>query len=274
MRVAIMLAAVAAGMGTSALAQSADHRFWLQGMIFHPAIDTTARVDSGATPAESADIDFEQSFRFPQRETLPSFTAGARLGRNWRLVGEAYRLDRRRTAILDEEVAFDGVTYPVDAEVNARFGSDIYRLSAGYSLVNTPKLELGASLGAHVTSFVVSLEGEGSVDGRPATLEARRRRVLAPLPTLGLYGEWRPGPAWLLALRADALSIKLNDVRGKLLNLQANVAYEVAPGLALGVSWRRVRYRLDVDRADWSGRLRYRFDGPAAFIEWRFGRRG
>jgi hypothetical protein len=271
MRAALVLAA-AALLAPAAHAQSADHRFWLQGMVYHPAIDTTARVDSAGT--SGADVDFEQVFRFAQRETLPSVTAGARLGRNWRLVGEVYSLDRQRSAVLDEDLQFDGVTYPVDAEVNARLGSDIYRVTAGYSFVNTPKLELGASLGAHVTSFLVSLEGEGSVNGQPATLEVRRRRVLAPLPTLGLYGEWRPTKRVLLVVRADALSIKLDDFRGKLLNLQASASYEVMPALALGVSWRRVRYRLDVDRADWTGRLRYRFDGPAAFIEWRFGGRG
>lgn len=260
-------------LATSAAAQSADHRFWVQGMVFHPAIDTTARVSGPALGDNQPGIDFEQTFKFPERETLPSVTAGARLGRNWRVTGEFYRLDRRRTVILDEEVEFDGVTYPVDAQVDARFGSDIYRLTAGYSFVNTGKVELGASLGAHVTSFVVGLEGMGSVGGEAAAIEARRRRVLAPLPTLGLYAEWRPGPRWLVAARADALSLKLDGLEGKLLNLQASASYDVIRGLAVGASWRRVRYRLDVDRDDWSGRLRYTFDGPAAFLEWRFGGR-
>lgn len=268
-----IIAASVALIATPAAAQSADHRFWVQGMVFHPAIDTTARVSGPALGDNQPGIDFEQTFRFPDRGTLPSVTAGARLGRNWRVTGEFYRLDRRRTAILDEEVEFDGVTYPVDAEVRARFGSDIYRLNAGYSVVNTSKLELGASLGVHVTSFVVGLEGVGSVGGNVASLEARRRRVLAPLPTLGIYAEWRPGPGWLVAAKADALSLKLDDIEGRLLNLQASASYEVIPGLAIGASWRRVRYRLDVNRDDWTGRLRYRFDGPAAFLEWRFGGR-
>jgi hypothetical protein len=265
------LMALAMVPATQAQAQSADRRYWLQGMVFHPSVDTTAAVSVPGAGVDNEDLDFEQTFRFPQRETLPSITAGARLGKNWRVVGEAYRLDRRRTAILDEEVNFDGVTYPVNAEVTGRFGSDIFRLTAGYSFVNTPKIEVGAALGAHLTSFVVSLEGNGSVAGQTATLTARQRRVLAPLPTVGLYGEWRPAKGWVVAAKADALSIKIDDITGKLLNLQASASYEIVRDLAIGVSWRRVRYRLDVDRDNWSGRLRYRFDGPAAFLEWRFG---
>lgn len=273
MRVAQVAAVVLISAASPVIAQSADRRFWAQGMVFRPAIDTSVRV--GATNLGDAEpgIDFEQALGFPQRETLPSVTLGARFGRNWRVTGDFYRLDRRRSAVLDRELVFDGVTFPVDGKVDARFGSDIYRATVGYSFISRRRFEAGTSLGAHVTSFVVALAGDGQVDNRPVGLEARRRRVLAPLPTLGLYAEWRPRPRWLLATRADALSLKIGDYKGGLLNLQASASYEVAHNFALGASWRHVRYRLDVDRTDWSGRLRYRFDGPAAFVEWHFGAR-
>jgi hypothetical protein len=269
MRINPVLAALAVLVPSAAQAQSADKRFWLQGMVYRPSIQTTAEVSVPGNDGSS--VDFEETFRFPRRETLPSFTAGARLGRNWRMIGEFYSLDRQRTAILDEEVKFDGVTYPVDAEVTARLGSDIYRFTVGYSFINNPKFEMGASLGAHVTSFIVALEGEATVGGTTTPLEATRRRLLAPLPTAGLYAEWRPMDRLVIGAKADSLSIKIDDFRGRLLNLQASASYEVIDNLAIGVAWRRVRYRIDVDREDWTGQLRYRFDGPAAFLEWRFG---
>jgi hypothetical protein len=77
----------------------------------------------------------------------------------------------------------------------------------------------------------------------------------------------------MLSARADALSLKIGDYRGRLLAAQISASYEIASGLAAGAMWRHVNYRLNVDRADWNGLVKYRFSGPAVYLEYRFGGR-
>jgi isopenicillin N synthase-like dioxygenase len=101
-------------------------------------------------------------------------------------------------------------------------------LAAGYSVVAQPDREIGGTLGAHVTSFNVDLAGQGSVNGGGVDLESRRRAVLAPLPTLGLHADWSPARRLMLSARADALSLKIGDYRGRLLAAQIGASYEIA----------------------------------------------
>lgn len=271
LRILPVLAALC--VASPAASQSLDRAFWLQAAAYRPSVDTMIRVDATASNLPGSTIDFERDLKFSAQDTLPSISAGARIGRRWRVVADVYRLSRKRTATLDQDIEFDGVLYPVNAEVSARFSSEVYKLAAGYSIVARPNLEIGGTLGAHVTSFNVSLAGQGSVNGGSLDLESRRRRVLAPLPTLGVYADWSPAPRLMLGARADALSLKIGDYRGRLLAAQISASYEIANGLAVGAMWRHVNYRLNVDKPDWNGRLSYRFSGPAAYLEYRFGAR-
>ncbi len=268
----LLVIALLATLSAPAAAQEVDaDRYWLEAGIYFPAIDTSARVQGPGLGPSASTIDFERDLDFRSRAVVPSLAAGMRLGTDWRLVGEFYRLSRSRQATLESAIVFDGVTYPASGQIEGSFNSDVYRLSVGYNFVNRPEIEVGASLGAHVTGFSVTLAGSGSVGTAAASFQERRRRLLAPLPTAGLYLDWRPAPRVPLASRVDYLSLKVDDYNGRLINAQASAAHEVARGLDLGVMWRYVNYRLGVSRDDWSGQVSYRFSGPMAFVTYRFG---
>jgi hypothetical protein len=106
------------------------------------------------------------------------------------------------------------------------------------------------------------LEGEGRVGDAAASVERRARSVLAPLPTVGVYGRYEPIPKLTLAARVDYLQLKISDYRGSLINVEASASYRVFPNVGIGAMYRHVDYQLDVDRDDWNGGVAYRFSGP------------
>jgi hypothetical protein len=265
------LRAVMAGMALAsapAAAQEdapfADPKFWVQASLFYPGVNTNVRVTAGPDAGVATGIDLERDLKYSDRKALPAGVLGVRVGRGWHLIGEAYALNRSNSTTLDRDIVFDGVTYPASARVESSFSSSIYRFSVNHDIFSGPDYAVGAALGAHVTSFEVSLAGEGSVGMTGAALQARRRTVLAPLPTLGLHARYRPIPRLQLAARADYLSLKIDDYGGRLLNAQVSADYALTRNLALGVMFRHVNYRLDVTKPDWNGRITYRFTGPAA----------
>lgn len=248
-------------------AENAEDETWVRLAAYFPDIDTKVSIGRPGEENLTTLIDFESDLDLTDRDVLPDLLVGTRLGGNWRIEGEAYTLSRSSETSLAREIVFDGVTYPVAANVSSRFGSDIYRLAIGYSFVRTDKAEVGASLGAHITSFGVEIEGQASVGGAVAQTEVRRREVLAPLPTLGLYGNAEVAPGLNLQARADYLSLSIDDYDGRLLNLEVGASYKVAQWLRLGAIYRRVDYRLDINKNAYTGRIEYDFDGPAVFAE-------
>ena len=252
-----------------AQAQTLDDDYWINVQAYYPKVDTNVRVSANTAQTVGTDIDFENDLDMDNKEVLPAVSVGARFGRVV-VGGDFFRLKRTGSVLLGRDITFDDVTYPVDARVDSGFSSNIYRLTVGYSFIRKPDLEIGGAIGAHVTSFRVSLSGEIEGSEQGFDLEGRRKKVLAPLPTLGLYGTWQPAPKVELTGRIDYLKLKIGDYDGKLVNAQAGVSYRIFNHASLGVAYRYVDYRLGVDKDAWNGRVRYKLHGPALVLQASF----
>jgi long-subunit fatty acid transport protein len=253
-------------LATPAAAQSLDDKFWLEASIFDPKVDTKVQLSARDNPTIGTEIDFESDLDLDKDKVLPAFFGGARIGSGFSIAGEYYALHRKGGATLDRDITFKDVTYPVSAEVSSAFDTDIYRLVVGYEIVHRPTYELGIALGLHATKIKVELNGQASVGGAGVTAQTRDEDVLAPLPTIGLFGAVEPVRRLTLNGRVDYLSLKIDQYKGRLINAQAAISYELINHVSLGIAYRYVDYRLDVERERTVGRLTYNFSGPSAFL--------
>jgi opacity protein-like surface antigen len=248
-----------------ATAQSLSDRYWFELGGYFPAVDSKARVSSDGTAG--TDVDFEKDLDLDHHETLPAFSAGARIGHSFRVTLEYYSLDRKGSTDLSRNIVFDDVTYPVSGTVSSNFNSDVYRATVGWSFVRKPNYEFGAAIGFHGTEFEIGLSGNGTVNGTPGQFESRRRKLFAPVPTIGLYGAYEVAPNLELGGNLDWLSLRIGDYDGRLLNTEAKLTYRVMKNVGLGIGYRYVDYRVDVKKPDWTGRLTYQFHGPTVFVQ-------
>lgn len=251
-------------------AQSAQDDFWLEASVYMPKISSSVQVTSTRNPAVGSRIDLEDDLGFDDDETLPAFVAGGRVSRRFSIIGEYFSIDRNSAKALERDITLDGVTYPVSANLESGFKTNVYRLVMGYSFVRNDKAEVGAALGLHATDFKFAVEGLGTTGTGTATLERRAQDFLAPLPTLGLFASYEVAPGLTLAGRADYLSLSIDDYDGRLLNAQAKVSYRVWKNIGVGAAWRHVDYRVDVEKERYTGRFKYKFSGPALFLELGF----
>ena len=255
-------------LSSTAHAQAMSDRFWIEGGVYFPKVDSSVAVSSKVNPGVGTEIDMEDDLGFDDSATLASIQAGWRISRKFSVIGEYFSLGRDTTRTLSRNITFDGVTYPVATNLTSEFKSDIYRLVLGYSFVHTDKGEVGLALGLHATDFGVTLEGQGRIGNNAgATLERRAQDFLAPMPTVGLYGNYEVMPRLTIGARADYLSLSVGDYDGELLNLQAKVTYRVLDNVGIGAAWRYVDYRVDVDKDRYAGRFQYEFNGPALFLQ-------
>jgi len=262
-------AALSLGAAGAANAQAMEDRYWLEVSAFKPDIETHVQISS-PSGAIGTDVSLESDLNLADRETLPAVFLGARLGGRWSLTGEYFALNRDGSKGLERDIVFDDVVYPVGVTVSSRFDTSVYRAGLAYSFVRNDRAEIGAVLGAHVTSFDVELNGQGYIGSASLQATRRQRDVLAPLPTIGLYGGYRVTRKLTVTGRFDYMSLGVGDYDGELTNAQATVSYRLFKNIGIGAAYRYVDYGLQIDKDKWKGDMSYQFSGPSIFLQLAF----
>ncbi|KQP13675.1 outer membrane beta-barrel protein [Pseudorhodoferax sp. Leaf267] len=261
--------ALALGAGAASAQSTApapEPRVWLQVSAYRPNVDSNFRLDRTDSPLNGTDIDGESDLGLARHRTVPAVLLGLRISERWRAEFEYLSLNRSSsTSVAD----IGGITFgdgQFNADIDARLRTHTYRLAAGYSFLRDADKELGVVVGAHVTDMLVSVSGAAIVNGQAVGAFTERRSETLPAPTLGVYGSYRFGSNWQLDGRVDFFKLRYRDYSGRLLNMQANALYRVTPNIGVGVGWRRDDLRVEGDGSNFSGELRYRFNGPQLFV--------
>jgi hypothetical protein len=231
------LCALSLGLAASgALAQHRDDGYWLHVAGYRPTIESSARSDLLVGSRPGSTVSFEDELGLASRKTLPWFTAGARLGSDWRVEVEYFSLRRNGTQSISRDIAFGQTVFPASATLNSSFDSDIFRLSAGWSALRTEQTELGMTLGLHITRFKLGLAAQAAVGGASASGRAEAQDALVPLPTVGLYGKHDFTREWSVQARIDYFTLSFGDYGGGLMNLMAAVGYRFSDraGVSIG----------------------------------------
>jgi hypothetical protein len=262
----VVAACAWAGLAAPAGAQALHDQFWLEAGLFWPSVDTDVRLSHRNPPDEGTRIDFERDLDLAGHKTLPSVYGGARLGSGFSIAAEYYSLGRNGEKSLARDIVFDDVTYSAGATVSSKFDTDIYRLSLGWAFVRKPSWEMGVALGLHATDIKTELSGQGHIGAATSQVQTRRDKVLAPLPTIGLFGSVEPVKDLTFSGRIDVLSLKIDKYDGRLVNAQLGMTWRFMKNIGAGVAYRYVDYRLDVTETNAIGRFAYKFHGPSLFM--------
>ena len=121
--------------------------------------DTTIRADgelgTGTEVDLGRDVGLQDSDRF-------------RLDAYWRMTPrQKLRLMYFDTSangrrVIDEEIEFNGETFPIDIEVAARVKTQVIALSYEFDFLQSDTYELGGTFGLHTLKFETGLSAEGS----------------------------------------------------------------------------------------------------------------
>jgi hypothetical protein len=236
-------------------------RYYFSVGAFFPKTNTQAQLQNNLTGV-GASIDFEQSLDMERSKTVPSFFGRWRIGERWRIDAEYFALDRTSERTLDREIQWGDQTFPVNAQVAAKFNFSDLRVSAGYAFFRTTDKEFGAGLGLHVASYDVSLTSNSTgTDGED---------VLAPLPVLSLYAQVALTERWAIGSRLDRFSLSYGKYDGSITSLAMDLVYQPFRHFGFGAGYRGLFIKVDVtgDRNTLS--LRQNFEGPLLFVNGSF----
>jgi hypothetical protein len=248
----LVLGVFCAGLPSAALAQEIDPdpRFWL----FEP------------DRSRGTLITLENELGFEDKATSVDLTLGAKLDDEFFTEASFFAVRRNTEVTLDDTIEVEDVTYPIGATIDSSFQTDVYRLSIGYRFISSDKWDVSAMLGAHVTDFTFRVVGEATVGGQQATDVESGRKVLAPLPVVGLQAKFRPAKWLELRARGDVFDIKVGAYDGRLVNLEASATAAITRNIAVGLAYRSTDYRVRINDDDYAANLDYGLDGLRLFL--------
>jgi hypothetical protein len=242
-------------------------RFKATAGAFFPVNNTEVEVN-GTNGRIGTDIDFERDLGF-QNNTVSFFgTFEWRASRRSRFNLEYFYLKRNSTKTLQKEIEFKDHVYPVNAEVAAFMDNQMIRFAYGYAIISKPKYELGLLIGAHIMLADV---GVGLVGN---TVQAQYRdnvNFTAPLPDIGIWGEFVLGRKVGLYANLNYFALKIDDIDGRIVSYNLSVLYNVYQNFSLTAGYTGLNFRVDVARPKIDGFFKWGYNGPTIAATYSFG---
>ena len=245
-----------------------NRRFKFTAGIFFPSNNT--QVEVGSNNGEFGDmIDFEKDLGFNKNSTSFDGSFEWRISKRSRVGSEFFYLKRTSTKTLQRDIEFGDNTYHLNSTVSAFMDNQIVRIYYSYAIIAKPKYEIGALIGAHILLGDIGLR----FDGETAQAEYHDNfDFTAPLPDIGIWGEFVLGEKFGLYANANYFALKVNDVDGRIWSYNVSLLYNVYKNFSLTAGFTGLNIRVDVEKERLNGFLKWGYYGPTVTAAYTFGK--
>jgi hypothetical protein len=135
---------------------------------------------------------------------------------------------------VPDEIFFEGVMFPANADLTGTYKFNSYRLTYRYEIVLKPKFEFGLGFTAKIRDAKISLASAG--------LESEKANV-GFVPIINFRMLWKPGEIFGILLEGDALAAP----QGRAEDVLIAATYRVSDHLALKAGYRILEGGADND---------------------------
>lgn len=245
-----------------------NRRFKVTAGGFFPVNNTQVKVE-GNNGNIGTEIDLESDLGFSKSTASFLGTFDWRISKRSRLGFEYFVLDRTATKTLQRDINFGDHTYPVDGSVRGTFNVQIARIAYGYAILSKPKYQAGLLIGAHVLFADLGLK----LNANTQSVEYRDTfNFTAPLPDIGIWGEFVLGKRWGLYANVNYLAVKINDTDGRIISYNLAVLYNVVQNFSLTAGYTGLNFRIDTIQDRLNGFLKWGYNGPTITAVYTFGK--
>lgn len=251
--------------------------FFFPNKSFDIAVNGDLNLPDGVEPPVTLPeegIDFDENFDINQFQFTYALGFQWRFAKKWKLYADFFGVNNIWEATLDEPIKWEEIEYQVGADVKAGVGLGVLRTAVARVLSQGPKHELGVSLGAHIMTLNVFIEGQATIVGDDDEVGTEFQKgslgVTAPLPNIGAYYHWAANPRWIFTADVDWLYIAFGEYQGGLWDVKGGVQFQVVDFFGVGASYRYYGLNLDVDKPNWNGSLTMSYGGPMVMVNFNF----
>jgi hypothetical protein len=180
-----------------------------------------------------------------------------------------YKLDRDASLVLNRNIGpikipALGVNDTILAGSNVRAESNIpvYILAYDYSFYKTNTVEIAGRIGVNTLKYGLTISGtlntqnNGVLTGATAGSE-----FTAPLPVIGISGNWAPSPRWRVKGNLAGFKAKISGVDASVADASLTAEYLLHRNFGIGAGYSLLRVSGDVTKPDYFGSLSWRTGG-------------
>ena len=185
-----------------------------------------------------------------------------RFGDRHRIDGTWYRFSMRGSRTIDKQLIIGDETYDIDTTLTSKVNVGIFKVDYTYVFLQTPKYEIGGSLGVHIIDYDAAFSALGvsaSVSVSPVLY----------VPTIGVRGSYAIADRWTFHASADLLPFKISNTSGLFTDLLAKLEFELFPSTVLGFGYNVVLLDVKTDTESLKANLNWKYEGFLAYVKFK-----
>jgi len=236
-------------------------RFSVSLGIFLTDRNTETRLD-GST-GNGTNTDLERDLGLDASDNVFRLDGYYRFNARHRLDFSVFDLSRSSSKQINRDIQWGERLFVIDTVVEADFDLTIFKAAYTYSFMRREHGYLGATLGVYTADTKVSLAEEnlGQAEGSGIT---------APLPVIGLRGEYELSDKWSVRASSEFFFIEFDNVDGSLTDLYVGLDYAVFDSVSVGLGFNSVAFDVGVSKNDFQGSLDWKYTGGMIFLKFDF----
>lgn len=232
--------------------------------VFLTDRQTQTQLDSDS--GSGTDIDMEDDLGLKASTNVFRFGADVWFKPRQRFDFSIFDLSRSATRDIDQTIIFGDQTYVVDTTVTTDSDLTIAKADYTYAVLDRRQGYLGVTGGLYVMAMKLTLS-EASLG------TAESEDLTAPLPVIGLRGEYAFNDRVTLRGASQWFSIDVDDTSGSLRDIYIGADYRFGGRFAMGLAYNDVETNVRAeDSGGWQGRLDWSYDGWLIYFKTDFGR--
>jgi hypothetical protein len=250
---------------SSAKAQDADRErgsVYIGSFITHR--NTSARVDGNSGNA-GTDVDLEDDLGLKASTSVGRAGGYLWISARQRLDLSYFDLSRSASRTINKTINFDDKTFLINTVVNTDNHLTITKLDYTFSFLNKDKGFLGVTGGLYVMQTRLSLN-------EPSLGTYSSEALTAPLPVVGLRGDYAINDRWTLRGAFQWFGISVDTASGHLTDTYAGVDYGFGKRFAIGVAYDTVSMNIEATKSGHlKGSLDWNYNGWLLYFKTDFG---
>jgi hypothetical protein len=189
---------------------------------------------------------------------------------------EIFKLDRDGFIDLVPEPVEVGDLMIESGSIDTAFDVGISRLTYGFSLVRSERMDLQVQGGLHIADLSVALQLSGAVcdvsigetppcpAGQTSPLQSEE--VTAPLPHFGASFAYALTPTIAARFQAIGFAIELDSLDGSLVEVDADIAWQPWRNFGMGVGFRYFNTDVKSQGSKLNGQFDLEYYGPVVYV--------
>lgn len=239
-----------------------DHRLGLSLGVFVTDRSSETRVDA-SDGSPGTPIDLDPDLGLDASEAVVRLDGYFRFNDRHRLDISVFDLSRDATRQINTQLNWNGIVFPIDASLNSELDFNIYKLAYTWSFLRRGKGYLGVTGGLYIADVAVRLSAQNIA-------QVSANAITAPLPVIGLRGEYYLSNKWTLRGSAEFFRLEYEATEGSLTDLYAGIDYRLFDHAAIGLALNSVKLDVKVSDRDLVGALDWQYDGVLLFLKFSF----